>query len=90
MKIEALSYEFIEVNGVKLNVAMGGEGMPIVLLHGFPETHLAWRYVAPELLKNYRVVCPDLRGYGQSGKPHGDKQHMNYSKRTWQMISTSS
>lgn len=82
MKIEELTYKFIEVNGIKLNVATGGKGMPIVLLHGFPETHLAWRYVAPELIKNFTVVCPDLRGYGQSDKPHGDEQHMGYSKRT--------
>ena len=82
MKIDELSYEFIEANGVTLHVATGGKGMPIVLLHGFPETHLAWRYVVPELIKNYTVVCPDLRGYGQSDKPRGDEQHMNYSKRT--------
>ena len=82
MKIDELSYESIEANGVSLHVATGGKGMPIVLLHGFPETHLAWRYVAPKLLENFTVVCPDLRGYGQSDKPHGDKQHTNYSKRT--------
>ena len=82
MKIEGLSYTFIEVNGIKLQVATGGKGTPIVLLHGFPETHLAWRHVAPELLKNYTVVCPDLRGYGQSDKPRGDQKHINYSKRT--------
>lgn len=82
MEIETLSYKFIEVNGIKLRVATGGSGMPLVLLHGFPETHVAWRYVAPELLKNYTVVCPDLRGYGQSDKPQGDEKHTNYSKRT--------
>lgn len=82
MNIEKLSYKFIEVNGITLNVAIGGQGAPIVLLHGFPETHLAWRYIVPELIKNYTVVCPDLRGYGQSDKPRGDEQHMNYSKRT--------
>lgn len=82
MKIEALSYTFIKANGIKLRVATGGSGMPLVLLHGFPETHLAWRYVAPELLKKYTLVCPDLRGYGQSDKPRGDDKHTNYSKRT--------
>lgn len=82
MKIEELSYESIKVNGVALHVATGGKGTPIVLLHGFPETHMAWRYVAPELIKDFTVVCPDLRGYGQSEKPHGDEQHINYSKRT--------
>lgn len=82
MKIEELSYAFIKVNGINLSVATGGEGMPLVLLHGFPETHLAWRYVVPELLKKYTVVCPDLRGYGQSDKPDGGKEHTDYSKRT--------
>ncbi|HEX8762883.1 MAG TPA: alpha/beta hydrolase [Candidatus Saccharimonadales bacterium] len=82
MKIEALSYTFIEADGVKLHVATGGNGMPLVLLHGFPETHLAWRYVAPELTKKYKVVCPDLRGYGLSDKPKGDEKHTAYSKRT--------
>lgn len=82
MKIGALSYTFIETNGIKLQVATGGSGMPLVLLHGFPETHLAWRHVVPELLKKYTVVCPDLRGYGQSDKPHGDEKHIAYSKRT--------
>lgn len=82
MKIEGLSYKFIEVNGVKINVAIGGTGTPLVLLHGFPETNLAWRYVAPKLIENFTVICPDLRGYGQSDKPRGDEQHMSYSKRT--------
>ncbi len=82
MKIEGLSYTFVEVNGVNLQVATGGSGMPLVLLHGFPETHLAWRSIMPELLKKYTIVCPDLRGYGQSDKPHGDEKHNNYSKRT--------
>ncbi len=82
MQIQGLSYQSIEVNGIQLQVAVGGKGTPVVLLHGFPETHLAWRYVAPELIKNHTVICPDLRGYGHSGKPHGDDQHLNYSKRT--------
>lgn len=82
MKIEELSYRSIKTNGVTLNVAIGGTGAPVVLLHGFPETHLAWRYIAPKLTKNHTVICPDLRGYGQSDKPKGDEQHMNYSKRT--------
>lgn len=82
MKIEKLSYEFVQTNGITLHVASGGQGVPIVLLHGFPETHLAWRYVAPTLAKNFTVVCPDLRGYGLSDKPNGDEHHMNYSKRT--------
>ena len=82
MKIKELSYGVKGVNGIRLHVATSGKGMPVVLLHGFPETHLAWRYIAPELAKSYAIVCPDLRGYGQSDKPRGDAHHFNYSKRT--------
>jgi haloacetate dehalogenase len=65
-------------NGVALNVAIGGSGPPIVLLHGFPQTHLMWRHVAADLAADHTVICPDLRGYGASDKPAGEV----YSKRT--------
>jgi len=55
--------------GVLVNVAVRGSGPAIVLLHGFPQTHLMWRHVAPALAEEYTVICPDLRGYGDSGKP---------------------
>ena len=48
-----------------------GKGIPVVLLHGFPQTHAMWANVAPLLSNYYHVICPDLRGYGQSGKPLG-------------------
>jgi pimeloyl-ACP methyl ester carboxylesterase len=63
--------------GVKLQTAIGGTGPALVLLHGFPQTHLMWREVAPRLAGTHTVICPDLRGYGASSKPDGD-----YSKRT--------
>jgi pimeloyl-ACP methyl ester carboxylesterase len=64
-------------DGIELNTAISGEGSPIVLLHGFPQTHLMWRHVAPKLAERHTVICPDLRGYGASSKPrNGD-----YSKR---------
>ncbi|WP_433329487.1 alpha/beta fold hydrolase [Spirillospora sp. CA-294931] len=76
--IAGFEYRRVPVaDGVSLNVAVGGAGSPIVLLHGFPQTHLMWRYVAAELAADHEVVCPDLRGYGDSDKPVGD-----YSKRT--------
>lgn len=56
-------------DGVMLNVAIGGAGSPVVLLHGFPQTHLMWRQVAADLAAEHTVICPDLRGYGGSGKP---------------------
>jgi pimeloyl-ACP methyl ester carboxylesterase len=67
-------------DGVELNVAVGGSGSPIVLLHGFPQTHLMWRHVAADLAADHTVICPDLRGYGDSDKPADDGE--TYSKRT--------
>lgn len=67
--------------GVALNVAIGGHGRPIVLLHGFPQTHLMWRHVAPRLAADHTVICPDLRGYGASDKP-AEVDGDTYSKRT--------
>jgi len=55
--------------GVELHVAVGGDGPPVVLLHGFPQTHLMWRHVARELATDFTVLCPDLRGYGASDRP---------------------
>ena len=55
---------------------------PLLLLHGFPQTHAIWHRVAPLLMPHFRLVMPDLRGYGDSDKPHGDPDHGNYSKRT--------
>ncbi|WP_043618859.1 alpha/beta fold hydrolase [Nonomuraea candida] len=67
-------------DGVALNVAVGGSGSPIVLLHGFPQTHLMWRHVAADLAADHTVICPDLRGYGDSDKPADTGE--TYSKRT--------
>ncbi|MEU9184765.1 alpha/beta hydrolase [Streptomyces sp. NPDC048484] len=68
-------------DNVELNVAVGGTGTPVVLLHGFPQTHLMWRHVAPKLASEHTVICPDLRGYGASDKP-ADPDGTAYSKRT--------
>ncbi|WP_370940352.1 alpha/beta fold hydrolase [Amycolatopsis sp. cg13] len=67
-------------DGVSLNVAVAGSGSPIVLLHGFPQTHLMWRHVAADLAADHTVLCPDLRGYGDSDKPADAGE--TYSKRT--------
>src|SRR6478609_1023576 len=58
-----------------------GDGPPLVLLHGFPQTHVMWHRLAPTLAETYRVVCMDLRGYGWSTAPKGDAAHETYSKR---------
>jgi haloacetate dehalogenase len=59
----------------------GGTGPPLLLLHGYPQTHLAWHRVAPRLMRSFTVIVPDLRGYGQSRGPAADPEHRNYSKR---------
>ncbi|WP_084965831.1 alpha/beta fold hydrolase [Thermoactinospora rubra] len=68
-------------DGVSLNVAVGGAGSPVVLLHGFPQTHLMWRHVAADLAADHTVICPDLRGYGDSDKP-AETGAATYAKRT--------
>ena len=71
----------MRTSGATINVTHGGSGTPVLLLHGYPQTHAMWHKVAPELARDYTVVCPDLRGYGDSSKPKGLPDHSNYSKR---------
>ncbi|MET9831144.1 alpha/beta hydrolase [Streptomyces sp. NPDC006385] len=68
-------------DGVSLHAAVGGSGSPVVLLHGFPQTHLMWRHVAADLAADHTVICPDLRGYGASDKP-AETDGSVYAKRT--------
>lgn len=82
LTIPDFDYERITVaDGVALGVAVGGTGSPIVLLHGFPQTHLMWRHVAADLAADHTVIVPDLRGYGASDKPAAADPDV-YSKRT--------
>lgn len=69
-------------NGVNIHTLVGGNGPPLLLLHGYPQSHLIWHGVAEQLATQYTVVLTDLRGYGQSDKPAGQPDHANYSKRT--------
>jgi haloacetate dehalogenase len=82
LTIDGFRYQRVAVGDVCLNVARGGSGSPIVLLHGFPETHLAWREVATDLAVDHEVICPDLRGYGDSDRPADDLAGLTYAKRT--------
>ena len=80
---EGFKREQIKTSATTINTVYGGneKGLPLLLLHGIPETHVLWRKVAPELAKDYFLVMPDLRGYGDSGKPPGGDDHFAYSKR---------
>ena len=71
----------IRTSAATINLVTDGEGPPVLLLHGYPETHAMWHKVAPQLARDHTVVCPDLRGYGDSSKPRGLPDHSNYSKR---------
>ena len=70
-----------QTSGAEINYVMAGAGDPVLLLHGYPQTHACWHHIAPELACHYTVICPDLRGYGDSSKPRGLLDHSNYSKR---------
>jgi haloacetate dehalogenase len=71
----------IRTGGTEINCIVGGAGPPLLMLHGYPQTHAMWHRIAPALAREYTVVCPDLRGYGDSGKPASDATHAAYSKR---------
>ena len=68
--------------GMSIHAVVGGDGPPLLLLHGHPQTHAIWHRVAPALCERFTVVACDLRGYGDSSKPPGDAGHAQYSKRT--------
>jgi haloacetate dehalogenase len=73
--------EHITTQDTTINLVRGGRGDPILLLHGYPQTHVCWHRVAPILAERFTVVCPDLRGSGDSAKPPSDPEHRAYSKR---------
>ncbi|MHA6785117.1 alpha/beta fold hydrolase [Pseudonocardia saturnea] len=70
-----------EIDGVPINAVHGGAGPPVLLLHGFPQTHAMWHRIAPDLARDHTVVAPDLRGYGDSGRPPSGDDHAGYSFR---------
>ena len=67
---------------VAIHGKKGGSGLPLLLLHGYPQTHHIWHLITDELTKSYTVILIDLRGYGASSKPRGNEDHSTYSKRT--------
>lgn len=73
--------EKIAIDDIEINLVVGGSGPPLLLLHGYPQTHIIWRMIAPRLAQFFTVIATDLRGYGDSSKPLGLPDHSNYSKR---------
>ncbi|MEG3435561.1 alpha/beta hydrolase [Pannus brasiliensis CCIBt3594] len=71
----------VNANGIEINGVKGGEGYPVLLLHGYPQTRAMWHKIAPRLAENFTVIASDLRGYGDSAKPLPDSDSSNYSKR---------
>src|SRR5215467_9692838 len=71
----------IKTKCAEIACVIGGNGPPLLMLHGYPQTHAMWHKVAPRLAERFTVVCSDLRGYGDSSKPPGGDNHVNYSKR---------
>ena len=71
----------VATSGAELNVMIGGEGPPLVLVHGFPQMHAMWHRIAPDLAREFTVVAPDMRGYGDSSKPPAREGVVAYSKR---------
>lgn len=72
----------VKTSGAEIALVRGGEGPPLLLLHGYPQTRAIWHKVAPLLSPHFTLIIPDLRGYGASSKPESDSEHRAYSKRT--------
>lgn len=80
-EIQGFTRRRIALPGITLSVQEAGVGDPLILLHGFPENGLCWARIAPAFAQGFRVIIPDLRGYGQSDAPPDDAAHTAYSKR---------
>jgi haloacetate dehalogenase len=80
--MEGFTYRTIGTSGAQINVAVAGNGPPLLLLHGNPLTHVSWHKIAPSLAESFTVVAPDLRGYGDSSKPNGGPDHEAYTFRS--------
>jgi haloacetate dehalogenase len=74
-------HDTVQTSGATINVVKGGDGPPLLLIHGAPQSHVSWHIVAPQFAKDHTVIMPDLRGYGDSSKPADGENHANYSKR---------
>jgi haloacetate dehalogenase len=78
---EGFEQRRVAAGGTEINLRLGGAGPALLLLHGYPQTHVMWHRIAPRLAERFTVVCADLRGYGDSGRPPAGADHAGYSKR---------
>lgn len=81
MLFEGFKRRECKLDDVTINYVIGGNGPPVLLLHGFPQNLSMWAHIAPKLAEHYTVICADLRGYGDSSKPKAIADHSNYSFR---------
>ncbi|WP_247411789.1 alpha/beta fold hydrolase, partial [Bradyrhizobium sp. 23] len=81
MQFEDFDAADVQADEARIFIRRAGSGPAVLLLHGFPQTHLMWRDVAPLLAQNFTVVCADLRGYGRSDCPPSSPDHAPYAKR---------
>jgi len=79
--IDLFQFRTQTVDGIEIAFRTAGDGPPLLLLHGFPQTNMMWHRIAPRLAERYTVIAADLRGYGDSGHPESDARHAPYSKR---------
>lgn len=79
--LEGFTRHEVRTSGTSIHTLVAGSGPPVLMLHGYPQSHIEWRHVAPRLAEEFTVVLTDLRGYGDSGKPESSPDHRPYSKR---------
>ncbi|MBM7068502.1 alpha/beta fold hydrolase [Actibacterium sp. 188UL27-1] len=82
MALSGFDHQMVDTGAVRLSVHRGGAGVPLILLHGYPQNHHCWAKVAPHFAERFDVIVPDLRGYGESDAPPDDSDHTVYAKRT--------
>ena len=82
--IPGLKHATAHVNGIRMHYVEAGEGSPVILLHGFPETWFCWRHQIPALAQQYRVIAPDLRGYGAT-----ERRRRGMTSGRWRQTSAS-
>jgi len=78
---DGFDLEMFDLGEIQVRTRVGGDGPPLLLLHGNPQTHVMWHRVAPALAEQFTIVAPDLRGYGRSSKPPSTPDHYSFSKR---------